>query len=616
MRTNELHFKILIPVWGETYLKRFFDICSKSLFSESNLLLLKNFKSSEIVFLTTKDSEIYIRSYFLSKDLNVKISYIDDLLGCNSYGIILTLAYTRGILTSNTNQLDTAFMFLNADLLLSNNTTSLIINQLNAGYDGVLALGMRCIEEEVSELIEKSDLSSRELVDICFKHMHPTMSANIINQDFCYSTNNLAIHLKTESSCLLTISFNPYMLCIKPEVELKYADGYCDFYFVPAMLPSGNFYYVCDSDEMFMLEIAPEQQERDFICYSSITNKKVSNWLSLILMKDKLKYANYINVMHTNDIQENLNGYKNLIKNYFDISISALPKDYFETYSKYDAHPFWLYPIMNAVENGHINPSLEEINIQSISNKMQEAGLREQQRQRLIEMISEKNLHFMLQHLFVKKVKNSSGITLFVTDSGFRKNSAGNNELYVNIREFLNLPSLKPVLSPVMIKDSSVIFIVSQSTFDFYRNKIKKFIRDYGGFIKIKIHLKCSAGDRDIFLKYIPEILFDISGVFLNICPVSEVESMSHTFKLRILRFLAATLKFCKNKIYRPMVCILRRLELYAPRFVVCFLSSYCQKLKYKVKGLMGTMNQNNPVVIDKYEITIYTNCPANPANR
>lgn len=289
LRTNELHFKLLIPVWGETYLKRFFDLCSRSLFSENNLLLLKNFKSCEVVFLTTKNSDEYIYSYFENKNIDLKITYIDDLLACSSYGIILTLAYTRGILTASTKQLETVFMFLNADLLLSNNTTTLIIDQLNSGYDGILALGMRCIEEEVSELIEKSDLSARSLVDICFKHMHPTMAANIINQDLYYSTNNLAIHLKTESSCLLTISFNPYMLCIKPEVELKYAEGYCDFYFVPAMLPSGNYYYICDSDEMFMLEIAPEQQEKDFIVHGSIVNKKITNWLSLILMKNKLK---------------------------------------------------------------------------------------------------------------------------------------------------------------------------------------------------------------------------------------------------------------------------------------------------------------------------------------
>ena len=167
------------------------------------------------------------------------------------------------------------------------------------------------------------------------------------------------------------------MLCIKPEVELKSAEGYCDFYFVPAMLPSGNYYYVCDSDEMFMLEIAPEQQEKNLIVYGSIVDKNITNWLSLILMEDKLKYANYVHVMHNLEITEDLSKYKQLIKTYFDTSISSLPQNYFKTFSKYNAHPFWIYPVHRAIEQGLIDDTVKEINIEDVVLKIPSANILE-----------------------------------------------------------------------------------------------------------------------------------------------------------------------------------------------------------------------------------------------
>ena len=116
---ERLKARLLTAVWGERYIREFAQISLPSFLAPGNIPALAESVELEVVILTTKSSvsafqnePAFLRLQTLCRS---RFLLIDDLITTGNYGVILTLAYARGIIDTGAEQLNTWFIFMNSD---------------------------------------------------------------------------------------------------------------------------------------------------------------------------------------------------------------------------------------------------------------------------------------------------------------------------------------------------------------------------------------------------------------------------------------------------------------------------------------------------------------------
>ena len=97
-----------------------------------------------------------------------------------------------------------------------------------------------------------------------------------------------------------------FMLAISPEQPLRMVNFYCDYGFVPEMVPSGQFHVIGDSDDYFMLELAPGAQESELIYCGRRTMREMAQSLSFWTTKEQRAFATKDTVFHARDLPPNM----------------------------------------------------------------------------------------------------------------------------------------------------------------------------------------------------------------------------------------------------------------------------------------------------------------------
>src|SRR5579863_9679478 len=122
MRAPVSHIRILMPVWGERYIRQFFDFCLPSLLADGNLPALRRRAPCAFTFFTRARDGQAIRRHPLLSALEslcaVEIEPIDDLMSA-SPSTIITIAYARGVRSAASKALQTCFIFLVADYVFA-----------------------------------------------------------------------------------------------------------------------------------------------------------------------------------------------------------------------------------------------------------------------------------------------------------------------------------------------------------------------------------------------------------------------------------------------------------------------------------------------------------------
>jgi hypothetical protein len=93
-----------------------------------------------------------------------------------------------------------------------------------------------------------------------------------------------------------------FMLAIRPEVPIGPVNSYCDYGFVPELVPSGRFTVLDDSDDFFMLELQPAAQERQFLYCGVKTPAQVARELSVWTTREHRRFAGVDVVFRTGDL--------------------------------------------------------------------------------------------------------------------------------------------------------------------------------------------------------------------------------------------------------------------------------------------------------------------------
>lgn len=316
--TDKIKIKFLTAIWGARYIEEFARVSLPSYLAPGNLPIVAAENDLEVLILTTSESRatfdempIFGR---LAELCTVRYLLIDDLITSGNYGVTLTLAYARGIQDSGEAQTETTFVFMNSDFVLADGSLRGMVDKLREGHRCVMAPSLRAraeitlplLADAVDPVTETLVMSPRDMVRLTFDHLHPTVIAKTATQNFVTCSTHNQIYWQVDRNTLLARYHLIFMLAIRPEVPMPAVNSYCDYGFVPELVPSGEFTIMDDSDDFYMLELQPSWQEKQFVHCGSSTPDKIASELSVWTTREHRRFAGVDIVFRTGEIPANL----------------------------------------------------------------------------------------------------------------------------------------------------------------------------------------------------------------------------------------------------------------------------------------------------------------------
>lgn len=307
--------RFLVPVWGQSYIKRFTDLSLPCFLAPGNLPALAGLTDLEIVILTASanypDFEREPAFQALRAVAPVRFIAIDDLIVDQLYGVILTFAYLRGMQDAGDDMVNMHFLFMNSDLLLADGSLRSVGKRILEDRRVMLACSIRATSEDLEPALrgmvdrEKHVLAvpPRRLVAMALNAMHPTQIAKIVNNDLCHSIHVNQFYWQVDEKTLVSRHFLMFMLCLKPERVVTEVHAFCDYSFVPEMCPTAEPVAMEDSDDFFFLEMQARESEADFLRIGRPTLDEIAKGLSAWTTKDHRQNAlKHTLIFHAGDL--------------------------------------------------------------------------------------------------------------------------------------------------------------------------------------------------------------------------------------------------------------------------------------------------------------------------
>jgi len=314
---ERLRVRFLTVIWGARYVQEFARVSVPSYLTPGNLPFVASETDLEILILTSKDSQSTFDeepAFARLRELcPVRYILIDDLITTGVYGVTLTLAYARGIRDSGERQTDTHFIFMNSDFILAEGSLKTLIGKFGEGDRCIMAPSLRATSEAVlpklADLVAEDgtlSMQPRDMVRLAFDNLHPTVVAKTVTQEFITCHTHNQIYWQVDDSTLLARYHLIFMLAIKPEVPMEPVNSYCDYGFVPELVPSGQFSILDDSDTFFMLELQPAQQEANLLACGKWDQARVAANLSVWTTREHRRFADIDVIFHSSDVPSTL----------------------------------------------------------------------------------------------------------------------------------------------------------------------------------------------------------------------------------------------------------------------------------------------------------------------
>src|SRR5439155_18171845 len=136
-------FEVLVPIWGERYIRRFAELGLRTLMAPGNLPWLCRHHRVNATILTTREGirECKRRPSFQALGKIAAVSYvpIDDLVDAYkpNYSVVLTRAYNRAMALCG-DLLGTNFLYLVGDQIFADGALKAIAEAMAAGNDACI----------------------------------------------------------------------------------------------------------------------------------------------------------------------------------------------------------------------------------------------------------------------------------------------------------------------------------------------------------------------------------------------------------------------------------------------------------------------------------------------
>lgn len=314
---QEIHYcNLIIPIWGEEYIKLFMNFTLGGILQHSNLpFIVENFDTTISIVSTPKSFET-IRceleeKHPIFKKTNIKFINIEDILTNSQYTFTLTVGYSRAINSvPEENFGKTLCILLNADFLASDSSLKNVSLKALEGYQAIYGASLRAIKE-TSELTirkllqrENQSTSSRELVSIALSNKHPTVTAMTVNNQSHGFTNIRQIFWEANTNSLFAKYFLLCIIGIVPQRKIDKISAYHDYFFVPTLTDENARYIFQDSDEFFMIELQPRLSEFKDIKISNPSIKEAAKSIMKWRMEENQFTSKFTINFHSEELNE------------------------------------------------------------------------------------------------------------------------------------------------------------------------------------------------------------------------------------------------------------------------------------------------------------------------
>lgn len=349
--TDRLKVRFIVVIWGARYIEEFAHVSLPSYLAAGNLPYLAAEADLEIVVMTSQDSRYVFDeepNFYKVKSLcPVRYIYIDDLITSGNYGVTLTLAYARGIKDCGAEQTNTVCVFMNSDFVLADGSLRTLVGKLREGHRCIMAPSLRASSEttlpRLMEAVDPTDgtltMQPREMVKLAFENLHPTVIAKTVTQGLLTCKTHNQIYWQVDDGTLLARYHLIFMLAIKPEVAMGRVNSYCDYGFVPELVPSGQFHLLNDSDDFFMLELQSASQEQHFLTGGNYNVGQIASELSVWTTREHRRFAEVDVVFRSGEVPSHFREAREEFARFFNLvrsRMSRSPMDHVD-------HFYWVF---------------------------------------------------------------------------------------------------------------------------------------------------------------------------------------------------------------------------------------------------------------------------------
>jgi hypothetical protein len=258
-----LHYKIIVPVWGERFVARFLQYGLPTQLAPGNLPALPVDNCTYHLFTTSADAEVMgrARAYqSLCMLMPTRIELIDDLYLGHAYAA-MTECHNRGLALGRGQ--DCPFVFLSPDSLWADGSFRAMRRLIESGKRAVLMAGPRVVAEEVlpilSHKVSVSDssirLTGRESASLLMRHMHHSTRAYLQHDGGSRGAGHYCWEVGTEGMLIRATHLHP--VAVRPVERNMRLITNLDGDFVGSCCPDvSQVHVVTDSDEMCTLEFS------------------------------------------------------------------------------------------------------------------------------------------------------------------------------------------------------------------------------------------------------------------------------------------------------------------------------------------------------------------------
>ena len=345
--------QLLLPVWGQRFIRQFLEFGLPSLLAPGNVPAIASRLPCKFVFLTSREDASQLRDHvalrYLSSICEIQIDLIDDLITGDNYSTTITLAYARAMRAAGEAMRDTCFFFLISDYLVADGALASVIARMQAGSSGVLAGNFQIVAEDAARTFYKRFdrgtpeliLPPRDLMAWALPYLHPMTAANMVNFPLCHSIHSNRLFWRADENTLIGRFYLMHMICIRPEVADFLIGSSCDYSFIPEMCPSGNVDVLTDSDDYLVVEMQPRRHERDFLHMGPIEPRVLAADLSEWTTRRHRENADVTLFFHAADIPPAVT---QTVK-HANAFIAMLNRAMSQTPKPHRNHPYWVSAI-------------------------------------------------------------------------------------------------------------------------------------------------------------------------------------------------------------------------------------------------------------------------------
>ena len=380
--------RVLIPVWGYDFVRKFLDRSLPTLLAPGNLPAIAAVLPTEFIFLTSEHDKTHIREHpaygRLATVCAVRFHEIDDLVMQGNHSTTLTLAYAREIKRSGRAALDTCFFFLVSDYLMADGSLAAVLARMQAGASAVQVGNFQTVEDEGGEWLDRHlaagagavALPARELMRWALTCTHPATIANTVNNPVCHNKHTNRLFWRVDDNTLIGRFYLMHMICIRPELTNFVIGASCDYSFVPEMCPSDNVVTIGDSDEYLAIEVQPRDHETGYINWGPASPRdlaiSLSEWTTA---RHRLNVHDTI-IYHADELPASLSCVMDEATRF----ISKVSKELPLTPQPHRDHPYWRGAIAALEAAKHASPATENQwaisgrSWRSIASRLSEVG--------------------------------------------------------------------------------------------------------------------------------------------------------------------------------------------------------------------------------------------------